>query len=140
MDLVIDKEAVAVCAWVRFWQTPSSSAASDIHPDALSFSSAHRALRRGHGNASREIASLRWSDVDGDTLKLAAKNSKNGEARMIPLAGEVGEIIKRRRVAGPQSRTLQLRALLRPGFLERKLQSQLDRPRLISGGDGTEIT
>ena len=50
-------------------------------------------MRRG------EIASLRWSDVDGDTLKLAAEHSKNGQARVIPLAGEVGEIIKRRKAA-----------------------------------------
>lgn len=48
------------------------------------------------GMRKGEIASLRWSDVDGDVLKLRAENSKNGNARLIPLAGELGEIISRR--------------------------------------------
>jgi len=42
---------------------------------------------------------LTWSDVEGDVLTLRGENSKNDEARTIPLAGELGEIIKRRQAA-----------------------------------------
>src|SRR4029077_4416908 len=37
-----------------------------------------------------------WSDIDCDVLKLRGEDSKNGSARLIPLTGEIGEIIKRR--------------------------------------------
>ena len=43
-----------------------------------------------------EIASLRWQDVEGDVVRLRAENSKNGEARMVTLDGDLAEIIKRR--------------------------------------------
>jgi integrase len=50
-------------------------------------------MRRG------EVKSLRWSDVNGDDITLRPENSKNGEARTIPLEGELGELIERRRTA-----------------------------------------
>jgi integrase len=46
-----------------------------------------------------ECASLTWADIEGDTLTLKGENSKNGEARIIPLIGELGQIITRRRAA-----------------------------------------
>jgi integrase len=46
-----------------------------------------------------EIASLRWEDVDGDTIRLRAENSKNGEGRTVTIDGELTEIIERRKAA-----------------------------------------
>jgi integrase len=46
-----------------------------------------------------EIRSLRWADVDGDTVRLLAENSKNGESRIITLDGELAELIERRKKA-----------------------------------------
>lgn len=51
------------------------------------------------GMRKSEIASLAWEDVDGDVIRLRAENAKNGEARMIPLEGELAELIERCRVA-----------------------------------------
>jgi integrase len=51
------------------------------------------------GMRKGEIASLNWEDVDGDVIRLRAENAKNGEARMIPLEGELAELIERRRQA-----------------------------------------
>jgi integrase len=51
------------------------------------------------GMRKGEIASLAWEDVDGDVIRLRAENAKNGEARMIPLEGELDELIERRRGA-----------------------------------------
>ena len=45
-----------------------------------------------------EIKSLRWADLDGDTIKLRAENSKNRHARAVPLVGELAEILERRRL------------------------------------------
>jgi len=44
-----------------------------------------------------EIASLTWSDVEGDVVRLRGEHSKNGEARSVVLAGELAEVIKRRK-------------------------------------------
>jgi integrase len=44
-----------------------------------------------------EIASLTWADVEGDVVRLRGENAKNGEARSVVLAGELAEVIKRRR-------------------------------------------
>jgi integrase len=44
-----------------------------------------------------EVRSLSWTDLDGDTLKLRAENSKNRTARTVPLVGELAELIERRR-------------------------------------------
>jgi integrase len=49
------------------------------------------------GMRKGEIASLRWEDVDGDVISLRAENAKNGEARLIPLEGELLELIERRK-------------------------------------------
>ncbi len=46
-----------------------------------------------------EIASLAWADVDGDVIRLQAKNSKNRKGRLIVLEGELAELIERRRLA-----------------------------------------
>jgi integrase len=46
-----------------------------------------------------EIASLTGFDVDGDELTLRGENAKNGEARTIPIIGELAEIIERRKAA-----------------------------------------
>jgi integrase len=45
------------------------------------------------------IASLRWSDVGDDVIFLRAKNSKNRKPETMPLEGELGDIIERRRTA-----------------------------------------
>jgi integrase len=50
-------------------------------------------MRRG------EIISLKWNDVHGDVLTLRGENSKNGQARTIPLVGELAALIERRRLA-----------------------------------------
>jgi integrase len=44
-----------------------------------------------------EIASLRWSDVEGDVIRLRAENAKNGEARTVTLSGDLEEVIERRK-------------------------------------------
>src|SRR5215467_14045614 len=46
-----------------------------------------------------EIASLRWEDFDGDSIRLRAEDAKNGTARLIPLEGELVELITRRKGA-----------------------------------------
>lgn len=46
-----------------------------------------------------EIASLRWSDVDGDVVRLRGENAKNGEGRSITLDGELADLIERRKHA-----------------------------------------
>jgi integrase len=48
------------------------------------------------GMRKGEIASLAWEDVDGDCIRLRAENAKNGEARLIPLEGELRGLIERR--------------------------------------------
>ena len=51
------------------------------------------------GMRKGEIASLTWSDVEVDVLTLRGEKSKNGEARTIPIIGELDEIIERRKTA-----------------------------------------
>lgn len=51
------------------------------------------------GMRKNEICSLTWSDVDGDALVLRGENSKNGEARIIPIVGELASLLERRRKA-----------------------------------------
>jgi integrase len=51
------------------------------------------------GMRKGEIASLRWEDVDGDCIRLRAENAKNGNARLIPLEGELAELLARRKAA-----------------------------------------
>jgi integrase len=51
------------------------------------------------GMRKGEIASLRWEDVDGGCIRLRAENTKNGTARLIPLEGELAELIARRKAA-----------------------------------------
>jgi integrase len=45
-----------------------------------------------------EVKSLSWHDLDGDTLKVRAENSKNRTARTVPLVGELAELMERRRL------------------------------------------
>jgi integrase len=51
------------------------------------------------GMRKGEIPSLRWDYVDGDTIRLRAENAKNGEARSIPIEGELIDLTERRRAA-----------------------------------------
>ena len=53
----------------------------------------HTGMRKG------EIASLLWSDIEGDVVVLRAANAKNGESRSIPLEGQLSDLITRRRRA-----------------------------------------
>jgi integrase len=46
-----------------------------------------------------EIASLTWNDVEEDVVRLRGENAKNEESRSVVLAGELAELIKRRRQA-----------------------------------------
>lgn len=46
----------------------------------------------------KEIRSLTWLDVDGDTIRLHAENAKIRVARSVPLVGELAELIARRRL------------------------------------------
>lgn len=45
-----------------------------------------------------EIASLRWSDLEGDLVRLRGENSKNGEGRTVTLSGDLADLIERRKV------------------------------------------
>jgi integrase len=51
------------------------------------------------GMRKSEITSLRWEDVDGGCIRLRAENAKNGTARLIPLEGELADLIARRRTS-----------------------------------------
>lgn len=51
------------------------------------------------GMRKGEIASLVWKNVEGDTIRLPGKHSKNGEARVIPFECELKSLIERRRAA-----------------------------------------
>lgn len=51
------------------------------------------------GMRKGEISSLAWEDVDGDCIRLRAENAKNGTSRLIPLEGELAELIARRKAA-----------------------------------------
>lgn len=43
------------------------------------------------------ISTLKWSDVDGETICLRAENAKNRTSQRIPLEGELATLIERRR-------------------------------------------
>jgi integrase len=51
------------------------------------------------GMRKGECCSLTWGDIEGDVLTLRGENAKNGEARSVPLVGELAEIIERRKAA-----------------------------------------
>lgn len=51
------------------------------------------------GMRKGEIASLRWEDFDGDCIRLRAEDAKNGTARLIPLEGELIDLVERRKTA-----------------------------------------
>ena len=44
-----------------------------------------------------EIASLRWSDVEGDVVRLRGENAKNGEGRSVPLSDDLADLMERRK-------------------------------------------
>jgi integrase len=46
----------------------------------------------------KEIRSLSWLDLDGDTIRLRAENAKTRVARNVPLVGELGEVMDRQRL------------------------------------------
>ena len=43
-----------------------------------------------------EIASLCWSDVEGDVVRLRGENAKNGEGRSVTLSGDLADLMQRR--------------------------------------------
>jgi integrase len=49
------------------------------------------------GMRKGEIAGLTWKMVEGDELRIPKELCKNGKARILPLSGELSEIIDRRR-------------------------------------------
>ena len=51
------------------------------------------------GMRKSEISSLRWEHYDGDSIRLRAENAKNGNARLIPVEGELVELMERRKTA-----------------------------------------
>jgi integrase len=51
------------------------------------------------GMRKGEIISLRWEDLDGDCIRLRAEGAKNGTARLVPLEGELVQLIERRKTA-----------------------------------------
>jgi integrase len=51
------------------------------------------------GMRKGEIASLRWEDFDGDCIRLRAEDAKNGTARLVPLEGDLVQLIERRKAA-----------------------------------------
>ncbi len=51
----------------------------------------------GSGWRKGEVAMLEWSAVDNARATLRREHSKNGEPRVLPLVGELTEIITRRR-------------------------------------------
>ena len=46
-----------------------------------------------------DIASLRWEDVDGETIRLRPEHSKNGTGRTVTINGELSELMERRKTA-----------------------------------------
>jgi integrase len=48
------------------------------------------------GWRKNEIASLTWSDIEENVIRLRAENSKNREARSVVIAGELVGLIERR--------------------------------------------
>jgi integrase len=40
-----------------------------------------------------------WEDFDGDCIRLRAEDAKNGTARLVPLEGELVDLIERRKTA-----------------------------------------
>lgn len=48
------------------------------------------------GMRPSEIARLRWTDLDGDALRLAADDAKTGRGRTVPVVGPLAVILKRR--------------------------------------------
>ena len=47
-----------------------------------------------------EVASLRWSDVEGDVVRLRGENAKNGEARSVTLSGDLADLMEPARYRG----------------------------------------
>jgi len=45
------------------------------------------------GARREEIAQLRWSEIEGDTIKLEGSRTKNGEAHIIPLSAPARELL-----------------------------------------------
>lgn len=51
------------------------------------------------GMRKSEISSLKWEHCDGDSIRLRAENAKTGFARLIPVEGELVELMERRKAA-----------------------------------------
>jgi integrase len=51
------------------------------------------------GMRKKESRSLRWPSVEGDRIRLKAIDAKTKEPRVIPMIGELSELLERRRIA-----------------------------------------
>jgi integrase len=51
------------------------------------------------GMRKSEISTLKWEHYDGASIRLRAENAKNGTARLIPVEGELVELMERRKAA-----------------------------------------
>jgi integrase len=51
------------------------------------------------GQRKGEAGSLTWSMIEDDSLRIPGRITKNGKDRVLPLVGELGEIIERRQLA-----------------------------------------
>jgi integrase len=56
------------------------------------------------GMRKGEIAKLTWKMVEGDELRIPGSICKNRKDRVLPLTGEIAEIIERRRAALPREK------------------------------------
>ena len=63
-----------------------------------------------------EIASLTWRDVEGDVVRLRGENAKNGLARSVVIAGELVDVMARRKEARLANGTLTALVFHRDGL------------------------
>jgi integrase len=56
------------------------------------------------GMRKSEISQLTWKMVEGDELRISASICKNRRDRVLPITGEIAEIIERRRAVLPRER------------------------------------
>ena len=56
------------------------------------------------GMRKEELSKLTWRMIESDELRIPAAICKNREDRVLPLAGELAEIIERRRAALPREK------------------------------------
>ena len=83
------------------------------------------------------MRTLEWADVDDDAgvIRLRSEHSKNGESRILPIRGELAEVIARRSALRPlETRRVfhfQGRALRGPALFLEKATAGICRPNLL---------